>query len=144
MNHEIQLARPPLPKQSVFDMVSTLWCQLFSTLLYWGRSTKFKIQKYYCWYSVNEYILSVQYLFLRKSTHKIQMHKYFCWNGDTFKKISHWASSVTTFLLTSRWNYCTRNYQIAHALPTDISINKINFEYKSYKLCGLLGVTNLS
>ena len=29
-----------------------------------------------------------------------------------------------------------------HALPQDIAINKINFEYKLYNLCGLIGVTN--
>ena len=41
-NCEIQLTRPPFPKQSNSFMVSTLWCQLFSTLLYWGRHTNFK------------------------------------------------------------------------------------------------------
>ena len=39
---EIHLSRTPLPKQSVFFMVSTFWCQIFSTLLCWGRRTKFK------------------------------------------------------------------------------------------------------
>ena len=49
---------------------------------------------------------------------------------------------MTTLILTGRWNYCTQNAKMAHALPQDIAINKINFEYKLYKLCGLLGMTN--
>ena len=36
--------KTPLPKQSEFFMVSTLWCQLFGTLFYWERRTKFKQQ----------------------------------------------------------------------------------------------------
>ena len=28
--------KTPLSKQNVFGMASTLWCQLYSTLLYWG------------------------------------------------------------------------------------------------------------
>ena len=33
---------------------------------------------------------------------------------------------------------------MAHALPQNIDINKIIFEYKLYKLCGLIGMTNYS
>ena len=32
MNSEIRLSRPPFPKQSNFDIVSTLWCQIFSII----------------------------------------------------------------------------------------------------------------
>ena len=32
----------------------------------------------------------------------------------------------------------------SHDLPQDIAINKINFEYKLYNLCELLGVINSS
>ena len=46
--------------------------------------------------------------------------------------------SVTTFLLTGRWNHCTQNSQMDHALHQYKDINKINFGYKLYKLCGLL------
>ena len=34
--------KTPLPKQSVFGMVSTLWCQIYSTLLYWRIHRNFK------------------------------------------------------------------------------------------------------
>ena len=61
-----------------------------------------------------------------------------------FQNNSQCARSVKTLLLTGRWNYFTRNPQMAHALPQYIAINKINFEYILYKLCVLLGVTNNS
>ena len=51
---------------------------------------------------------------------------------------------MTTLMLTGPWNYRTINAQMSHAIPRDIAINKINFEYKLYKLCGLLGMTNYS
>ena len=49
---------------------------------------------------------------------------------------------MTSLLLTVRWNFCNQNDQMSRALPQYIAINKINFEYKLYKLCRLLGVTN--
>ena len=41
-NVKYRFARPTFPKQSNFFMVSTLRCQLFSTLLYWGGHTNIK------------------------------------------------------------------------------------------------------
>ena len=55
-----------------------------------------------------------------------------------FQKNSQLARYVNTFILNGRWNYFTRNPQMAHALPQYIAINKINFEYELYKLCVLL------
>ena len=77
---------------------------------------------------------SVRYLFLCKSTYKIQIHKYICWNGDKFQNNSQLAYSVTSLLLTGRWNYSTQDSQMTHTLPQDIAINQsiLNINYISY------------
>ena len=59
-----------------------------------------------------------------------------------FQNNSQCARSVTTLLLTGRWNCCNQKSQMAYALTQYIAINKINFECKLYKLCGLLGAIN--
>ena len=49
---------------------------------------------------------------------------------------------MITLILNERWNYCTQSEQCSHELPQDTAKSSITFEYKLYKLCGLLGVTN--
>ena len=49
---------------------------------------------------------------------------------------------MTPLLLTVFWNYSTRNVQMDHAIPQYIALNKTNFEYKLYKLRGLIGVAD--
>ena len=49
---------------------------------------------------------------------------------------------MSTLILTGQWSYCTQRAKFYHALPQDIAIIEINFEYIIHKLCGLLGVPN--
>ena len=96
----------------IVDTVSTNICPLRGTYLYVNWHTKLKC--------IN--------IFVKMVTHS--------------KNNSQWAHSVTTLLLTLLWDYCTRNSQMAHAIPQYIATNKLNFEYKLYKLFAVLGVTN--
>ena len=52
---------------------------------------------------VNEYMPSVKFIFIHKSTYKIQMKKYNRWNADPFSKIiqNDPVTSALYFLLDS-------------------------------------------
>ena len=60
------------------------------------------------------------------------------------KNNSQRARSVSTFLLTGLWKYFTQSAQYFHVLPQYIVKSSMKFEYKLYKLCGLIGVNNWS
>ena len=134
--------KTPLPKTKFLWNGVNFVMSDFQYIIVLRATLKIQIRKYYCWHGVNKFIPSVRYIFIRKSMRKIQMNKYILWNGDTLKKSSQWYRSVTNLLLTGRWNCCNQKSQMAYALTQYIAINKINFECKLYKLCGLLGAIN--
>ena len=131
-------------------------------------------QKKCLWHGFNFVISALQYIILLREKYKFKVQNiivttvstntrplcdtYFYVNWRTkfkfinmffgmvtqFQNNSKRANYVTTFILTSRWKYCTRNDQMAHAIPQDKAINKTNFEYKWYDLCGLLCADNYS
>ena len=76
----------PLPPQKCFwhRFIFVISALQYNIVL--RETYKFKIQKYYCWHSVNEYMTSVRSLLLHKSTYKIKNHKYVLWDGDTISK----------------------------------------------------------
>ena len=112
--------KTPLPQNDLFFVVSTLWCQLFSKLLYWWRRTKSKQENITVdTVSTNICPLCSTYLYVNLRT-KFKCTIIFVGMVTHFKKNSQLSRSVSTFLLTGHWNYCTQNYQITNALPQDI------------------------
>ena len=78
----------PLPPQKCLWQGVNFVISACQYIIVLRETYKVKIQKYYHQYSVNEYMPSVWYLFLRKLAYKIQIHEYVCWNGDTIPKKS--------------------------------------------------------
>ena len=142
INHDKHITIPPSPKQSDFFMMSTLCCQLCCTLLYWCIHTKFKKENMIVdLVSMNIYPLCGKNFYANQRTH-YKRKNIFIEIVTIFKKNSQWACSISTSLLTDLWNYCSQSAQYFHALPHDIVHISMKFEYKLYKLCGLLGVNN--
>ena len=130
-------------RKNPFGMVSTLWCQIFSTLLYWGRRTNLKFKNIIVDTASTD-------IFPICST-------YFYMNWRTkFKCINIFVGMVTHLKIIHndpvQWPlyFLLDNVTIAPEMPKlpmiflNIAINKTNFEYKWYDLCGLLCVDNYS
>ena len=123
MNREIHLTRPPFPKQGISSMVSTLRCQICSTLLYWRRHTKFKQENIIVdTVSTNRFPLCGTLLYV--NWRKIFKHQnIFVGMVIGFKNKLQCVHSISTLLLTNLWNYCTQSFQYYHALHHDIAIS---------------------
>ena len=112
----------PLPRKSEFGMVSNFWCQIFSTLMFWGRHTNFKEENIIVdMVSMSVWPLCGTYFYLNQRT-KFRCKNIFVGMVTHFKNNSRWARSIITFLLTVHWNYCTQHFQMDHALPQYIYI----------------------
>ena len=132
MDHEIQLHKNPFPKQSVFGMVSTLWYLIYSTLLYWRSCTKFKFKNIIVdTVSTNICPLCDTYLYVNWRT-KFKWIYIFIGIMTYFKIIHNepvlWALSFWQ----AAGKLHPKSPNVFNALPQDMVINKINFEYKLY------------
>ena len=108
INSEIQLASLSFSKQSEFSMVSTLWCQIFRTLLYWGIRINSKQENIIVdAVSTNRCPPWGTYFYINWRTN-FKRKNIFVGMVTSFKNNSQWARSVSTLILTDRWNYCTQ------------------------------------
>ena len=145
VNEPLNTARKtPLPKRNflwygVKFVISDIQC-----IIVLRETYKFQIRKYKPWHGVNECMPSVRYLFLRKRRTKVKCVNMFVGKVTQFQNNSQWARSVTTLIVTVWCNYCTINAKNGSCSSSIYSSNKINSEYKLYKLCELLGATNYS
>ena len=110
--------KTPLPKTRWFFMVSTLLCQLCSTLLYWGRRTQFKQDNII----VDTVICPLCHTHFYVNRRTKPKWKKIVGMVTRFKNNSQWAHSVSTIFLTGCWNYCVQNGRCSHASPQNIAI----------------------
>ena len=109
MNHEIQLKRPPSPKQNFFGMVSILWCHLCSTVLYSGRCTNSKQENIIIFMlSSNRCVLWVILFYINWHKHSEHLNIFVVMLMG-FKSKTPWTHSVGNLLLTEPWNYFIRS-----------------------------------